>query len=83
MWWAKALAGFARVLVSKLIPLLTALFRSRTSLIENVFLREQLAFYQEHKLKPQPLTDAARWTLVLCFRLFEWRSAQVMVKPTP
>src|SRR5215469_5738931 len=82
MWWAKALAGFARVLVSNLIPLLTVLFRSRTSLIaENLFLRKQLAFYQEHKLKPQPLTDAARWTLVLCSRLFEWRSALVMVKP--
>jgi transposase InsO family protein len=48
---------------------------------ENLFLRKQLAFYQEHKLKPQPLTDAARWTLVLCSRLFEWRSAVVIVKP--
>ena len=82
MWWVKALAGFARVVVSNLIPFLTVIFRSRTSLIaENLFLRKQLAFYQEHKLKPQPLTDAARWTLVLCSRLFEWRSALVMVKP--
>jgi len=57
MWWAKALAALARVLVSNLIPLLTVLFRSRTSLIaENLFLRKQLAFYQEHKLKPQPRT---------------------------
>src|SRR5215469_3878719 len=81
MWWAKALAGFARVLVSNLIPLLTVLFRPRTSLIaENLFLRKQLAFYQEHKLKPQPLTDAARRTPVLCSRLFEWRGALVMVK---
>ena len=65
-------------LVSNLIPLLTVVFRSRTSLIaENLFLRKQLAFYQEHKLKPQPLTDAARWTLVLCSRLFEWRSAEL------
>ena len=60
MGWAKALAGLARVLVSDLIPWLTVLFRSPTSLLaENLFLREQLAFYQEHKLKPQPLTDAA------------------------
>jgi transposase InsO family protein len=82
MWWVKTLAGFARVLVSNLIPLLTVIFRSRASLIaENLFLRKQLAFYQEHKRKPQPLTDAARLTLVLCSRLFEWRSALVMVKP--
>jgi len=27
------------------------------------------------------LTDAARWTRVLCSRRFEWRSALVMVKP--
>jgi hypothetical protein len=32
---------------------------------ENLFLRKQLAFYQEHKLNPQPLTDAAHWALVL------------------
>ena len=82
MWWVKALAGFARVLISNLIPFLTLIFRSRTSLIaENLFLRKQLAFYQEHKRKPQLLTDAARWSLVLWSRLFDWRSALVIVKP--
>ena len=69
-------------LVSNLIPFLTVIFRSRTSLIaENLFLRKQLAFYQEHKRKPHLLTDAARWTLVLWSRLFDWRSALVIVKP--
>ena len=82
MWWVKALSGFARVLVSNLIPFLTVIFRSRTSLIaENLFLRKQLAFYQEHKQKPQLLTDVARWSLVLWSRLFDWRSALVIVKP--
>ena len=82
MWWVKTLAGFARVLVSNLIPLLTVIFRSRASLIaENLFLRKQLAFYQERKRKPQLLTDAARWSVVLWSRVFDWRSALVIVKP--
>ena len=82
MWWVKALARFARVLVSNLLPVLTVIFRSRTSLMaENLFLRKQLAFYQEHKRKPQLLLDAARWSLVLWSRLFDWRSALVIVKP--
>jgi hypothetical protein len=41
---------------------------------ENLFLRKQLAFYQEHKLRPRPLTDAARFTLALWSRLFDWTS---------
>ena len=82
MWWVKALAGFVRVLVSNFIPFLTVIFRSRTSLIaENLFLRKQLAFYQERKRKPQLLTDTARWSLLLWSRLFDWRSALVIVKP--
>jgi putative transposase len=64
------LTGFVRML------------RSRTSLVaENLFLRKQLAFYQDHKLRPQPLTDLARYTLVLWCRLFDWKSALVIVKP--
>ena len=38
---------------------LKAMVRSRTSLAaENLFLRKQLAFYKEHKMQPQRLTDA-------------------------
>jgi hypothetical protein len=48
---------------------------------ENLFLRKQLAFYQERKRKPQLLTDAARWSLVLWSPVFDWRSALVIVKP--
>ncbi len=57
-------------------------FRSRTCLTaENLFLRKQLAFYQEHKVKPHPLTNAARLTLVLWSRLCDWKGALVIVKP--
>ena len=57
-------------------------FRSRASLVvENLFLRKQLAFYQEHKVAPRRLTDAARFSLVVWSRLFNWRDALVIVKP--
>jgi hypothetical protein len=56
-------------------------FRSRTALIpENLFLRKQLALYQEHQIRPRRLTNAARFSLVIWSRLFAWRSALV-VKP--
>src|ERR1700746_2849240 len=78
----KPLIGVALVLVSDLIRLVRVIFRPRMSLIaENLFLAKQLAFYKEHNLTPQPLTDTARWTLVLWSRLFDWRSALVVVKP--
>ena len=78
----KALVGVALALLSDVIRYMTAVFRSRTSVAaENLFLRKQLAFYQEHKVRPQRLTDAARFTLVLWSRLFDWKSALTVVKP--
>jgi putative transposase len=57
-------------------------FRSRSALVaENLFLRKQLAFYQERKTAPRRLTDAARFSLVVWSRLFDWRAALVIVKP--
>jgi transposase InsO family protein len=56
--------------------------RSRTALIaENLFLRKQLAFYQEHEIRPRRLTNAARLWLVFWSRFFDWRSALLVVKP--
>src|ERR1700745_610045 len=48
---------------------------------EVLFLRKQLAFYQEHQISPRKLTDAARFSLVLWSRLFNWRDALMIVKP--
>src|SRR5271170_6063909 len=56
--------------------------RSRTSLAaENLFLRKQLAFYQERKVKPRRADDPTRLTLVLLSRWFDWRDALVVVRP--
>jgi putative transposase len=69
-------------LLSELARFMVVLPRSRASLVaENLFLRKQLAFYQEHKLRPRPLTDAARFSLVLWSRMFDWKAALLIVKP--
>ena len=55
---------------------------SRSALAaENVFLRKQLAFYQEHKIRPRRLSNAARFSLLLWSRLFDWQAALAIVKP--
>src|SRR6266566_6806073 len=57
------------------------LFRSRTSLsVEVLFLRKQLAFYQERQVQPRRLNDSARFSLILWSRLCDWKEALVIVK---
>jgi hypothetical protein len=69
-------SGFVFSLVSDLVQFVSARLRSRTALVaENLFLRKQLAFYREHKVRPRPLTDAARLSLVFWSRLFDWKNA--------
>src|SRR5215475_5371513 len=48
---------------------------------ENLFLRKQLAQYQERQVKPRRTNDATRLALVWLSRFFNWRAALVMVKP--
>src|SRR5215475_11984333 len=48
---------------------------------ENLFLRKQLALYQERHIKPQRATDATRLSLVWLARWFDWRQALAMVQP--
>jgi len=48
---------------------------------EVLFLRKQLAFYQEHPVQPRKLTDAARFSLALWSQLFNWRASLMIVKP--
>jgi hypothetical protein len=46
-----------------------------------LFLRKQLALYQERHTKPRRPDPAARVTLVLLSRLLDWRSMLRVVKP--
>jgi len=48
---------------------------------ENLFLRKQLALYQERHIKPQRATDATRLALVWLARWFDWRQALAVVQP--
>ena len=69
-------------IVGDLIHFLRLGLRSRTSLAaENLFLRKQLAFYQEHKVKARRADNPTRLTLVLLSRWFNWRDALTVVRP--
>jgi putative transposase len=73
--------GCLRILAD-LIEFLCLGLRSRTSLAaENLFLRKQLAFYQERKVKPRRADNPTRLTLVLLSRWFNWREALIVVSP--
>jgi putative transposase len=65
-----------------LLPLIRLLLSSRATLIaENLFLRKQLALFQERKIRPRRSTAATRALMVLLSRFFDWREALVIVKP--
>src|SRR2546430_8869009 len=60
------------------------LFRSRTSLsVEVLFLRKQLAFYEERQVEPRRLNDSARFSPILWSRFCDWKEALVIVNPEP
>ena len=64
------------------LQFLNVVARSRTAVAAEVlFLRKQLAYYQDHQIRPRRLTDAARLSLVLWSRLFEWKEALAIVTP--
>jgi len=47
---------------------------------ENLFLRKQLAMFQERKVKPRRTDNATRWTMATLSRMFPWRNTLVNVK---
>ena len=62
--------------------LLTIAVRSRRALAaENLFLRKQLAVFQERKIKPRRADDSTRWMMATLSRMFEWRDALWNLKP--
>jgi putative transposase len=48
---------------------------------ENLFLRKQLALYEERQIHPKQATNATRLTMVWLSQWFDWRSALRVVKP--
>src|SRR5215471_11419074 len=65
-----------------LLHLLVLVSRSRRALAaENLFLRKQLALFQERKVRPHRADDSTRLIMVILGRLFAWRDALVNVQP--
>jgi hypothetical protein len=64
------------------IRFLGSFFKSRSTLVaENLFLRKQLALYQERQVRPQRASDGTSLTMVLLARLFDWKEALATVRP--
>src|SRR6266852_7427497 len=80
-----SLGSFVRIagdLALDVLRVLGSTLRARTAVsAEILFLRKQLAFYQEHQIRPRRLNDSARFSLVFWSRLFDWKEALVIVKP--
>src|SRR5450631_66333 len=68
--------------VFDLMELVLLVARSHSTLAaENLFLRKQLALFQERKVKPRRADDSTRWMMATLSRVFAWRDALVNVKP--
>src|SRR5262249_54837071 len=68
--------------VYDLVRLLVFGARSRRALAaENLYLRKQLALFQERRVKAHRANDSKRLIMVILGRMFGWRDALVNVKP--
>lgn len=64
-----------------LVHLVVLTSRSRRALAaENLFLRKQLALFQERKVKPRRAHDSTRLIMVILSHMFWWRGALVNVQ---
>jgi transposase InsO family protein len=85
MSWFQVVSRFLYVcknLLSEALSFLPLMACSQTSLAaEILFLRKQLAFYQERKIKPRRFDDAARLSMLFLSKLFDWKNALINVKP--
>src|SRR5215831_15193056 len=69
-------------LIADFVVYLGLLIRPRKAIAaENLFLRRQLALYQERKVGPRRIDRATRITLALLSKLFNWRDALIVVQP--
>ena len=76
------LAKLARALLADGVRFLALLARSRTALAaENLFLRKQLAYYQERKIRPRRFDNVTRFILVLLSHGFAWQGVLANVTP--
>src|SRR5262249_15849786 len=78
------LLNIGKALLREALGFLRLLLGSKASLAAEVlFLRKQLAFYQERKIKARRFDDAARISLLLLAQLLDWKKVLLNVKPDP
>ncbi len=85
MWHDRRVIALLRVLLQLLADLrfVALTFCPRSALqAEILFLRRQLALYQERGVKPRRPDRASRISLALASRLFDWRASLVVGDPT-
>jgi putative transposase len=76
---ARAIVGVA----SEVLRLVVLVLRSSGAIrAENLVLRKQFASYIERGIKPRRVDHATRVSLALFSRLFDWRDAVVVVRPS-
>ena len=72
----------AQIVFADSLDFCATLSRSRMALAaENLFLRKQLALFQEREKRATRTTAADRFVLAELAHFFDWRSALVIVKP--
>jgi len=76
------LAKIAGRLIEDAFRWVVLLFRSTASVhAENLFLRRQLALFMGRGVRPRRVDATTRASLAVLAKLFDWRSALVVVQP--
>jgi len=76
------LVRIALHLIGDALRWVVLLFRSTEAVrAENLFLRRELALYIERGVQPRRVDAATRVSLAVLAKLFDWRSALVVVQP--
>ena len=66
-----------RLVVFDLVRMAVLAARSHGTLAaENLFLRRQLALFQERKVKPRRADDSTRWMMATLSRMFPWHRSR-------
>jgi putative transposase len=79
-WQISRLRVGLQIFISDCLSFCAALFRSRKALAaENLFLRKQLALFQEREKRARLTTASDRFVFSKLAFFFDWRSALVIV----
>jgi putative transposase len=76
----RKIRGVTRAVVALALSAMRSRARAQLA-AENLFLRKQLALYQERKVKPRRADDATRVILVWLSHFLAWRQLLLIVKP--